>query len=308
VLRAEQSAQSGAAVERLLAIRALPLLADVHLDELAVVAEHARPHQCARGEPLPPGIHLIVAGAVVEYRAGQAFRTHGPPHVVGGFDALALAAGDTQLVCEQDTATLTIGRDDLRDILEDNFGTLSATLQGVAASTLRLRHELPGGGFPRHEARRMPTPWPLDQLWGRTAFLRAQRWLPGARIETLGYLAREASLVSIPDRTTLWREREPADDAAMIVAGAVACTSAVGGHRFVRGPGAILGLDEALAIEPRWYQAVARGPLTALRLTRAAILDALEDDPDTALHMLTTLARIASRLRDRVARASTRRP
>ena len=301
-------AEQSATIERLLAIRALPLFADVDLDELAVVAEHARTHQCAQGERLPPGIHLIVAGEVVEYRAGQPFRTHGPTHVVGGFDALALVATDTQLVCGQDTSTLTIGRDDLRDILEDNFGTLSAALQGVAASTLRLRRQLPGGGFPGHEMPRPMASWPLDELWGRTAFLRAQRWLPAARIQTLGYLAREASLVSIPDGTVLWRESEPADDAAMIVGGALACTSAAGGHRFARGPGAILGIDESLAIEPRWYEAVARGPLTALRLSRAAVLDALEDDPDTALHMLTTLARVASRLRDRVARATTRMP
>ncbi|HVQ25632.1 MAG TPA: cyclic nucleotide-binding domain-containing protein [Planctomycetota bacterium] len=299
-------AEQPATIERLLAIRALPLFSDVHLDELAVVAEHARPTECARGETLPAGIHLIVTGEVVEYRAGRPFRTHGPQHVVGGFEALALAASDTRLVCEQDTSTLAIGRSDLRDILEDNFGTLSAALQGVAASILRLRRQLPGGGFPQHDARRKTEPAALDQLWVRTAFLRAQRWLPAARIETLGHLAREASLVSIPDRMVLWREGEPADDAVMVIAGAVACTSTAGGHRFERGGGAILGLDEALAMEPRWYHATARAPLTALRLTRAAVLDALEDDPDTALDMLTTLARVASRLRDHVARATTR--
>jgi CRP-like cAMP-binding protein len=290
----------------MLAIRALPLFSEVHLDELAVVAEHARPHECARGGTLPAGIHLIVAGEVVEYRAGRAFRTHGPQHVVGGFEALALTPSDVRLVCEQDTSTLAIGRNDLRDILEDNFGTLSAALQGVAASTLRLRRHLPGGGFPSHETRRAIAPEALDEVWGRTAFLRAQRWLPAARIETLGHLAREAALVSIPDRTVLWREGEPADDAVVLIGGAVVCTSTVGGHRFERGAAAMLGLDEALAIESRWYEAVARGPLTAMRLTRAAVLDALEDDPDTALHMLTILARIASRLRDRVARATTR--
>jgi CRP-like cAMP-binding protein len=131
--------------------------------------------------------------------------------------------------------------------------------------------------------------------------------LPAARIETLGHVAREAALVAVADGELLWREGEAADDLAIIVRGVVGCRSA-GGQRFQRGPGTIAGLDEALAIDTRWYDAVAREPLTVLRVTRAAILDALEDDPDTALHMLTILARIASRLRDRVARTTTRFP
>jgi CRP-like cAMP-binding protein len=292
----------------MLAIRALPLVADIHLDELAVVAEHARSHRVARGEALPPGIHLILAGRVVEWRAGRAFRVHGPQHVVGGIDALALTATDTTLLVEDEASTLAIGRDDLRDILEDNFGALSATLQGVAASTLRMRRELrPGAGFPSHGTGRADAAAALDEPWTRVAYLRARRWLPAARIETLGHLAREAALVSVTDGEVLWTEGEPADDVALIVRGTVACRSAAG-QRFQRGAGTIVGLDEALAIDTRWYEAVAREPLTILRVTRAAILDALEDDPDTALHMLTTLARIASRLRDRVARTITRSP
>jgi CRP-like cAMP-binding protein len=304
-----QAEESAPTIERMLAIRALPLVADVHLDELAVVADHARPHQCARGEQLPPGIHLILAGQVVECRAGRPFRRHGPQHVVGGIDALALAATDTQLLAEEDTSTLAIGRNDLRDILEDNFGALSATLQGVARSTLRMRRELrPGAGFPSHGSGLADALGALDEPWARVAYFRARRWLPAARIETLGHLAREATCVSVADGEVLWREGEAADDVVMIVRGAVACRSATGGHRFQRGPGTLVGLDEALAMDVRWYEAVAREPLTVLRVTRAAILDALEDDPDTALHMLTTLARIASRLRDRAARTTTRSP
>ena len=304
-----QAEESAATIERMLAIRALPLVADIDLDELAVVAEHARAREYAHGEELPPGIHLLLTGRVVECRAGRPFRTHGPQHVVGAIDALALAATDTKLLVEEDTSTLAIGRDDLRDILEDNFGALSATLQGVAASTLRMRRELrPGAGFPPHAAGHAGPPGALDEPWARVAYLCERRWLPAARIETLGHLASEAVLVSVADGEVLWNEGEPADDVVMILRGAVGCRSATGGQRFQRGAGTIVGLDEALAIETRWYEAVAREPLTALRVTRTTILDALEDDLDTALHMLTTLARIASRLRDRVARTTTRSP
>jgi CRP-like cAMP-binding protein len=290
----------------MLAIKALPLFTDMHLDELAVVAEHAAPRTFAAGEVLPPSIHLIVEGRVTEHREGLPFRTHGPHHVVGGVDALATADAAVTFVAEEPTSTLTIEHGDLRDILEDNFGVLSGTLEGVAASTLRLRRELiPSAGFRPQRSGEERVPESLDDLGARIVFLRAHPALRLGRIETLGMLAREATLVSLADRDRLWRSGEPADHAVLVVHGRLECATEDGRQRFDAGARAILGLDEALAIQPRWYGATARGPATLLRITRTAILDALEDDPDTALHMLAALADIARELRDQAARGMT---
>jgi hypothetical protein len=91
----------------------------------------------------------------------------------------------------------------------------------------------------------------------------------------------------------------------LVVGGVLVCGTADQRQRFEAGPRAILGLEEALAIDVRWYGAAARGPVSLLRVTRAAIIDALEDDPDTALHALGALASIASQLRDRLAARET---
>ena len=43
-------------------------------------------------------------------------------------------------------------------------------------------------------------------------------------------------------------------------------------------------------------------PVSGLRITRAALLDVLEDDPGTALEVLAAFASVASALRDAAAR------
>ena len=303
------SEQPSGAVERMIAIKALPVFVDVHPDELAVIAEFASLHTFRRGETLYAGaqapvstMHLVLEGRVAEYRDGKLFVTHGPQHVLGGEDALALAATDIVAVAEEDTRTLAIERDHLRDILEDNFGVLSAALQGVAAATLRLRRRIvPSAGYPAPE---QPPPGPVafpEDIGARVAFLWRHTWLRRARVRTLGQLATEAEAVALDDGARLWAAGEHADNALIVLAGGVACETDDRQQRFDAGRGAILGLEELLAMDVRWYGAVVRTPGSALRITRGALLDVLEDDPDSALELLAALAAIASRLRDEVA-------
>lgn len=293
----------------MLAIKALPLLSDLHPDELAVIAEHVRFCTFQSGETLFSGaespitsMHLVLEGRVVERRGDRPFRTHGPQQVVGGIDALAQSSADVVAVAEEDTRTLAIERSDLRDVLEDNFGVLSAALAGVAATTLRLRRALtPSAGFPE-PSNADDDAAPLADLGARVAFLARHTWLGHARIRTLGQLAREAELVAFADRERVWTERDPAEDAAVIVTGRLACVTQDGRQRFEVGRGTVIGLEEALAMEPRWCTARARGSGSLVRISRAALLDVLEDDSDTALAILAAFAGVASTLRDAAAR------
>lgn len=298
-------------VERLLAIKALPLFAGVHADELTVIAEHTRVCEFRQGETVfatddgpVTSIHLVLEGRITEHRNGQPFRIHEALRVLGAVDALARSDAAVTAVADVDTRTLVVERADLHDILEDNFNVLSVALQGVAAATLRLRRRLVpsagfedgGGGGVVDAGARIA----LDDLGARIAFLRRTA-LGGAKIRTLGQLARDAELLAVPDGERLWAEGLTADHAIVVVHGAVACATADGRQRFALGPEAIAGVEEALAAEPRWYEATARGDVAAMRLTRAAIVDALEDDSDMALDALAALATVASTLRDRVA-------
>lgn len=299
-------------VERLLAIKALPLFAGVHADELAVIAEHTRVCEFRQGETVfatddgpVSSIHLVLEGRVTEHRNGQPFRVHEALRVLGAVDALARSEAAVTAIADVDTRTLAVERADLHDILEDNFNVLSVALQGVAAATLRLRRRLvPSAGFEDggdgSGVGDTGAGIALDDLGARIAFLRRTA-LGGAKIRTLGQLARDAELLAVADRERLWAEELPADHAIVVVRGVVACATADGRQRFTVGPEAIAGLEEALAAEPRWYEATARGDVAAMRLTRAAIVDALEDDSDMALDALAALATVASTLRDRVA-------
>jgi CRP-like cAMP-binding protein len=305
VSRAEEA---GNAVERMLAMKALPLLAELHADELAALAEHTRLCTFAPGETVfsgtevpVDGIHLVLDGRVVEHRGGRPVRTHGSHHVVGGVDALAHAT-DVVAGAAEETRTLSIDRAALRDVLEDNFGVLAATLQGVAAATLRLRRRIvPSAGFPSRVEPPPSDPGPLDELGARIAFLHRHTWLRHARVRTLGQIAREAESISVAAGATIWAQGEPAEHGAVVVTGVVACETADGRQRFEVGPGAVLGLEEALAMDVRWYGSTALAPVALLAVSRAAFVDVLEDDPDTALELLAALATVASGLRDRTA-------
>jgi CRP-like cAMP-binding protein len=306
--------ETAGTIERMLAIKTQPMFADMHPDELAIIAEHLQVHTFRRGETIFSGtespvacIHLVLEGRVTEFRGGRAFRSHGPQQVVGAVDALALAATDVAAVAEEDTTTFAIERAALREVLEDNFGVLSVALRGVAAATLHLRRQLvPSAGFAACVKDTDEAPVVLQELGARIAFLRGHPWLRHARIETLGQLAQEANFVSLPDRERLWAEGDPADHAVLVVQGLVVCATTDDRQRFEGGRRAIFGLEEALAVEARWYGAMTRGPVALVRITRTAIVDALEDDPDTALEALAAIARIASLLRDHVARDAGR--
>ena len=307
-----QTDDNAGAIERMLALKALPLFVDVHADELAIIAEHAEVRAFRGGETLfcsteapVTSIHLVLEGSVTEHRGGRPFRTHGAPYVVGGIDALALAGAEVAAIAAEDTRTLAIERTALRDILEDNFGILSATLQGVAAATLRLRRQLTSSaGFAEHAEEDKTPASLLNELGAKTLFLREHPWLRHAKIRTLSQLARDAELASLGDGEPLWAQGDPADHAVLVVRGVVGCATIDGRQHFEGGRDAIFGLEEALAMDSRWYGAVARGAVSFFRITRAAIVDALEDDPDTALAALAAIASVASLLRDQVARAT----
>jgi CRP-like cAMP-binding protein len=299
-------ADDDAPITRLLVIKALPLFADVEADELAIIAEHAQVRSFGSGETVFGGpevpvdaIHLILEGRITEHRNGRPFRTYGPQRVLGGVDALARTGRAVHAVADEDTRTLAIERAALREILEDNFGILVAALQGVAAAILRLRTALPSAGFEGAGGDDDAPPF-VDSLAARLTLLRENTWLGRAGVRTLGQLVREAEVTTVAGDTRLWTAGDGAEHALVVLRGAVACTPA-DRRAFRVGSGTILGLDEALALDARWCDAATTGDATLLALTRTALLDALEDDADSAVEVLAAMASVASGLRDLVA-------
>ncbi|MFN2376718.1 MAG: cyclic nucleotide-binding domain-containing protein [Candidatus Binatia bacterium] len=307
------SEESSSSIERLLVIKAVPLFAELAAEELAVIAEHARGQVFPAGATLFSGsgtsvaaIHLVLRGSVVERRAGRPFRTHGPQHVVGGIDALALTASDVEAVAEEDTETLSLSRADLAAILEDNFGILWVTLQGVAAAALQTRRRLPATGYPSTAALEPATlAGDTADLAARLAFLRHFAPFSRIKIRTLAQLIHEAEVAALADEQQLWESGESAEKVVVLLQGNVVCRTP-DGRRFEAGAGSLLGLEEALALEVRWYSARARGEGLALSISRTAVIDALEDSPESAIEVLSAMASVASEIRDRLARSGPR--
>ena len=174
----------------------------------------------------------------------------------------------------------------------------------MAAATLRLRRRIvPSAGWPEPPPIVGRSESLTDDLGARVAFLWEETWLHRARIRTLGQLARAADAVELREGERLWAAGDDAEDALIVVDGRVQCETADGRQRFDGGRGAILGLEEALAVETRWCGAVVRAPGAALHVTRATLIDVLEDDPDSALALLAACATLASGLRDLLASA-----
>src|SRR5262249_30307230 len=111
----------------------------------------------------------------------------------------------------------------------------------------------------------------------------------------------ESTPITLERDHTLWDAGDPSDHVVLVLGGTVACTSDDGAQRFTLGAGDMVGALDTVANVPRWHDARAASPVHGLRVERSALLDVLEDDPETAVQALVGLSRGAAVLVDRVA-------
>jgi CRP-like cAMP-binding protein len=160
-------------------------------------------------------------------------------------------------------------------------------VRALARAALGVRRERRSEEAPFPGAFR-PTGGALD-LGERVAFLAGCPALAAVPVHTLGQLALDARPLACERGRRLWRAGEPAGHLLAVVDGRLEARA--GGESFSIGPGGLAGLLEAVAGEPRWYDAEAATPLVALSIEIAAVLDAAEDDPEAATDLLGALAR-----------------
>ena len=277
------------AVEHVLALKALPDFADVHPDDLAVLALRATPHRFAAGVALPVAgdggtVHVLVDGRVRDRSTGERFDA---PALLGLADVLAGAVAPT-LVSELATTTLAIDRRDLLALLEDEFELWLATFRCVwrraaAASTWGRPSSVDLVDF-----KNVPKSTDLSDLAERIAWLRRLPPFEGARIHLLGQIAAELTLFDAEADRVCWEAGETATWALLVADGAIECDG--GDATEERRAGTIVGLAEALAGERRPRRARARGRVRGLRLDVEALIDVLEDDPGAAVELLCSVA------------------
>ena len=284
-------------VERVLALRAFPGLADVDAKNLAIVADLIEERTFTKGETiLTPGepvraMHFIREGSVAILRNGVPARHYGAGDVVGGLAALSGLERGQHVVATSNVRTLEIGRDAYADVLEESFPILLSTLRGIMRSVLTARRNLPvDAGFtaPITEAMR---PSPAFSLVDRVLFIRKLLAYGRARVEALAELAREMSVIQAEAGVEFFKPGDPGDYTLLVWSGVVRCESERG-QVFRLGPDSAVGGIDSIAGQPRWYRAIAETDVVALRGSTEVLMDVIEDHPDMGLDMIQSAARV----------------
>jgi CRP-like cAMP-binding protein len=127
-------------------------------------------------------------------------------------------------------------------------------------------------------------------LAGKIGLLARSSLLRRIPVRVLGYIAREGTMEQFPAGTGLWRAGDVPGRVVLVTQGEMHVVPERG-RDVVAGPGTLLGLEESLAVRPRWYDAVARSEVSAVGLDVPALLDILEDEPQAVIATLTRAAR-----------------
>jgi CRP-like cAMP-binding protein len=135
----------------------------------------------------------------------------------------------------------------------------------------------------------------------RIMLLRSTMNFAQARIEALSDVAQECREITLDAGAELWKVGSPATFMLVLENGTLDCTTEDGAQRFEMGPQSLAGGLDALAGEPRWYDAVAATPLRALRIEIQSLLDVIEDNMEMAVDMLRVFAQVILELEDRAA-------
>ncbi len=282
-------------VERLIAMRSFPGCNDVAASELALLSAVAIPRMVRANEALvTPGrlatsAFLVVEGELVVRRT---HRELARIHPRDWKSVLLPFAGDAELECIAacDSVVLELPVEDLEDVLEDRIALLVRVVAELSRASIDLRRRIPlHAGFAAETASSAAVlPSRTLDIVERIFFLRQSRAFRGARIDGVTALAEIASELR-KDGRELWCTGDPSGSMLAVLGGSVIASTSHG-HRFVFGPGEIVGWLDTMGSQRRWYDAVAGNDFVALALERDAMIDVWEDHPDLGIEALRTLS------------------
>jgi CRP-like cAMP-binding protein len=301
--------------ERLIYLGSLPLLGSLPAHHLAVLAKHTverhfpRGHVLFRaGQPVDK-IHAIVTGTVTMSRWGQEVRECASGDAAGVFALLAGSDEGIEAVARTDLTTLELSGAALRDIFAGHFAIFEHILTMLALSLRGERDWVgPSAGFadPAPDPPSCPT-HSLD-LVERLLALRHAKPFAGSSLIGLAETAKRAEEIRLGQGQVLWTAGEPADSFILPICGTILCESELFAQSFRQGVGNAVGLTDALARQPRRFQASTDSGLIALSLDRNALIDAFEDDLEMGTQTMATLARELIAVLEKRAEISTEIP
>ena len=271
------------ALRKMLALRQFPIFMDAELTELAMLAENVIEATFSAGSLVAnagrlPALHLIVEGRIAVNLPGGP--DWGPRQTFGALEVLAGRQLAATAVAVVETRTLQLFSTDVAELFEDNFGILQATLRDFATRVLAIAK-------PVLRPVVAPNPSPLG-LVDRLILMRQQFPFAKGRLQALATLAHTSEEVAWPAGATITRAGDHATASLVIIEGAARATTGTGS--WVVGAGETIGFLEVLAGSNYAATLEAVMPVRALKSSRTAIFDVLEDHTDLGIAMIATFA------------------
>lgn len=286
------------AFERLLHLKRYPLFIGLPPADLALVAESARERFFAKGEVvLPEGepissVFIVVDGEVTIRRAGRVIGRASRGAGVGGLGFLARETEGGEAVAEAPTIALEWEGDATLELFEDHFSILHHMLRNICRDLVQLQIKTGSEWIPLGLPVRsmLPLDRPLD-LVERIFFLRKSTPFVHSSINALAELSRGMVEIRFDPGTPLWKEGEAGPSVHLIVDGAVRCKASSRDDPFTVGPGFPLGIVEAVAEVPRWFDAVTETRVVTLQGNVEGLLDVFEDNFGMAMDYVAAMAK-----------------
>lgn len=298
--------RSSHAMRRVMFLKRVPWLADLHTSDLALLAEGMQERSWRRGTVLLRGgepvstIEAVLHGRVRLARGGRELGFADGGSVIGGRLLLAQDAGGLDAVAEDDGSSLSLGREALLDALEERFEIFLRIMREVCREVVELFQRFPREATPASPVHGSPRSGHDLDLLDRIVLLHGMPWWAYG-IDSLAELAQRLEEVRLPRGSVVWRRGDRATRMLFVASGRVRCELPDPQAVFLAGPGQSLGALDILGRIPRWHDAIAEEPVVALVGDVDQIVDVFEDDVEMGLGVLSHLARLSVEIQERLA-------
>lgn len=285
-------------MQRVLFLKKSRFTGTLPASDLALIAEYLRERTYApgevlhrEGEPLA-ALHFVAEGSVLLQRAGTTVARAVRGAEQGGLEMVARSPAQFTAVAETETLTLELTAEANAEMLDDHFGIFHSVLRQTCREIITLYRRMPA-----EAAKAMPAPPPVTvpqrelDLVERIFFLRQAPPFARSSINALAELSRAIAEVHFDPGTVLWSEGFSARGIFLVVSGRVRAASPRFGFEMNVGAGQPLGILEAFAQIPRWYEATVVEPTVVLTGDVETFVDVLEDNFEMAMDYLAVVAR-----------------
>lgn len=288
--------------DRMLLLRSLSGFAPLEDDALSLFAEHMRLRRLrqgqvllALGEPIHH-VYVVLEGRVRWRRKERPEMVAQHSEVVGWITLMARDPDGLDAVADSDALVIELPAEVLEQALEEDFAIVRNSMRLGAGALLDARGHLPARpseaprvelGEPRSESR---------SLVERVIAMRRAPLFARANAEALIALVRSGREFRAEPGELLWRLGDIAPFWVIIDYGRVHCTSKTG-ERVEVGANFVLGIMDAIAQQPRSFEARSDTLLVGTRVELESFLGVLEIHFDLARDFVAFLSNAVLELR-----------